>query len=270
MPKKQPTASKKARALQREAGGKHTALLAAQTKPAIQLRLTWEEREGEYWTTYQGRHYALIVHGDWHAPDGGGRDGRDVWYLHEMNAGGNIRYEDDQGDELEGWWIAGASRIRSLKRHPDLLRIAELHIDGWHWSGVYPDGGRAMSRSTWEHRRPLADLFASATLGPWVTPDGVCGGLTHFLDPDNYLPCPHPRGHDFPCNDDPAFDADAWRVKQEADRVAEEARQASLTPEQRAAEEAEAEQARQEWENDEMRAAAASEYTDDKYYGDED
>lgn len=262
MPKKQTTAAKKARAVQRQAGGKHTALLAAQAKPAIQLRLTWEEREGEYWTTYQGRHYALIVHGDWHDPNPG-PNGRDVWYLHEMNANGNIRYEDEHGDELEGWWMAGASRIRSLKRHPDLMRIAELHIDGWHWSGVYPDGGRAMSRSTWENRRQLADLFASATLGPWVIPEGICGEWTHPLDPDDYPRCPHPRGHDFPCNDDPSFDADAWRKRTAAEWAAEEARRAALTPEERAEEDALAREA----EYDGMR-----EYDNgfDKDYGDVD
>jgi len=269
VPKKQPTASKKARAAARQGEKFQTARRAAQDTaktPAVQLRLTWEERGGEYWTTYQGRHYALIVHGDWHSPDRGGPNGRDVWYLHEMLENGNIRYEDDRGEELEGWWIAGASRIRSLKRHPDLMRIAELHIDGWHWSGVYPDGSRAMSRSTWENRRPLADLLASATLGPWVIPDGICGGLTHFLDPDDYLPCPHPRGHNFPCNDDPAFDADAWRAREAAERAAEDARRAALTPEERAEED---ERAR-EWEYDEMRAAAGDDFDPyEKYYGDE-
>jgi hypothetical protein len=268
VPKKQTTAAKKARAIQRQAGGKHTNLLAAQTTaaPAIQLRLEWEERGGEYWTTYQGRHYALIVHGDWHTPNQG-PNGRDIWYLHEMNANGNIRYEDDRGEELEGWWIAGASRIRSLKRHPDLMRIAELHIDGWHWSGVYPDGTRAMSRSTWENRRPLADLFASATLGPWHIPDGVCGSFTDFLDPDASLPCPHPRGHDFPCTPDPAFDVQTWQQRQAQERAAEAARLAALTPEERAAEAQREESARREWEADEMRAAAAEDYDPfDKYY----
>lgn len=272
MPKKQTTAAKKARAVQRQDGGKHTALLAAQKpkQPAVRLRLAWEERDGGHWTTYQGRHYAVIVHGAWYGHGRRGSSGEDIWYLHEMTAAGNIRYEDQHGDELEGWWIADASRIRSLKRHPDLMRIAELHIDGWHWSGVYPDGTRAMSRSTWEHRRALPDLFASTTLGPWAIPEGVCGSFTDFLDPDGSLPCPHPRGHDFPCNPDPGFDADAWRAKQETGRVAEEARWAALTPEQRAAEEAEEERARHEWEMDEMRAAGAAEYTDDTYYGDED
>lgn len=267
MPKKQPTAAKKARAVQRQVGGKHTTLLADQTKPAIQLRLEWEERGGEYWTTYQGRHYALIVHGDWRSPDRGGPNGRDVWYLHEMNANGNIRYEDEKGDELEGWWIAGASRIRNLKRHPDLVRIAELHIDGWHWSGVYPDGSRAMSRSTWENRRPLAGLLVSVTLGPWVIPEGICGEWTHPLNPDDYPRCPHPRGHDFPCNDDPAFDVDAWRKRTAAEWAAEEARRAALSPEERAEED---ERAR-EWEYDEMRAAADDGFDPyEKYYGDVD
>ncbi|WP_331756750.1 hypothetical protein [Streptomyces decoyicus] len=266
MPKNQPTAAKKARTAQRAVGGKHTALLATQTRPAVQLRLTWEERDGEHWTTYQGRHYALIVHGDWHTPNQG-PNGRDIWYLHEMHDNGNIRYEDDQGEELEGWWIADAHRIRNLKRHPDLIRVAELHIDGWHWSGVYRDGTRAMSRSTWDQRRPLPELLASATLGPWIIPDGVCGNFTHFIDIDDHLPCPHPRGHDFPCNDNPDFDADAWRTKDAAERAAEQARRAALTPEERAEED---ELARQ-WEYDDMRAAAASEYADDhKYYGDED
>lgn len=268
MPKNQSTAAKKARVIQNQAGGKHTALLAEQApaKPAIRLRLAWEERDGGYWTAYRGRHYALIVHGDWHAPDGGGPKGRDVWYLHEMTAGGNIRHEDEHGNELGGWWIAGAARIRNLLRHPDLMRIAELHIDGWHWSGVYPDGTRAMSRSTWEHRRPLPDLFASTTLGPWVIPDGICGQFTHPIDIDDYLPCPHPTGHDFPCNDDPDFDATAWRQREAAAWAAEEARRAALTPEQRDEED---QQAREE-EYAEMQADAAAEYTDDKYYGDED
>lgn len=273
MPKKQTTAAKKARGVQRQAGGKHTALLAEQVpaeRPSIQLRLAWEERDGGHWTTYQGRHYALIIHGDWHSPDRGGRDGRDVWYLHEMTPNGNIRHEDERGEGLEGWWIAGAGRIRKLRRHPHLMRIAELHIDGWSWHGVYPDGTKAMSRSTYDRRRPLPDLLYSRTIGPWPIPDGVCGSFTDFLDPDASLPCPHLRGHDFPCNPDPEFDAGAWRAKEEADRVAEEARWAALTPEQRAVEEADAERARYEWEADEMRAAAASEYTDDKYYGDED
>ncbi|MFD0555410.1 hypothetical protein ACFQ0X_44130 [Streptomyces rectiviolaceus] len=113
---------------------------------------------------------------------------------------------------------------------------------------------------------PLADLLTSTTLGPWPIPDGVCGSITHPLDPDDYLPCPHPRGHDFPCNDDPNFDAAAWRQRVDAEQAAEEARRAALTPEQRDEED---EQARQ-WEYEEMRAEQASEYVDDKYYGDED
>ncbi|GAA3155499.1 hypothetical protein GCM10010449_85040 [Streptomyces rectiviolaceus] len=263
-------AKARARSRQQRAATTYTAARRgghpAQDPPRIQLRLDWEERDGEWWTTYQGRHYALIVHGDWHSPDHGGRNGRDIWYLHEMHANGNIRHEDQNGDQIEGWWIAGANRIRNLKRHPDLMRVAELHIDRWHWSGVYPDGTRAMSRTTWEQRRPLADLLTSTTLGPWPIPDGVCGSITHPLDPDDYLPCPHPRGHDFPCNDDPNFDAAAWRQRVDAEQAAEEARRAALTPEQRDEED---EQARQ-WEYEEMRAEQASEYVDDKYYGDED
>lgn len=256
MPKKQPTASKKARTAARQ-GEKYTAArrTSQHKHPAVQLRLTWEERDGGHFTTYQGRHYALIVHGDWHTPNQG-PNGRDTWYLHEMTPAGNIRYEDENGEELEGWWMADAHRVRSLKGRPDLIRIAELHIDRWSWHGVYPDGTRAMSRSTWDQRRPLSDLLASATLGPWPIPDGVCGSFTDFLDPDASLSCPHPRGHDFPCNPDPAFDGEAWRRRQAAEQAAEEARRAALTPEERAAEDEQEEMARREWEAEEMRAAA--------------
>lgn len=268
MPKKQSTAAKKARGIQRQDGGKHTAVLAAQTtaRPGIQLRLEWEERGGEYWTTYQGRRYALIIHGAWYGHGRSDSKGQDIWYLHEMHANGNIRYEDNNGEELEGWWIAPAARARNLRRHPDLMRIAELHIDGWHWSGVYPDGTRAMSRSKWESRRPLPDLFASVTLGPWPIPEGICGSFTHPVDPDDYLPCPHPRGHAFPCNDDPDFDEAAWRQREAAAWEAEEARRAALTPEERAEED---ERAR-EWEYEQERAALDAEYGYDKYYGDVD
>ena len=115
-----------------------------------------------------------------------------------------------------------------------------------------PDGARAMSRSTYDRRRPLPDLLYSTTIGPWPVPDGVCGSFTDLLDPDASLPCPHPRGHDFPCNPDPCFDADAWRQREAAAWQAEEERRAALTPEERAEED---ERAR-EWEYDEMRAAA--------------
>ncbi|MFD1309076.1 hypothetical protein [Streptomyces kaempferi] len=95
----------------------------------------------------------------------------------------------------------------------------------------------------------------------------VCG---ERLDPFLVFPetCnrpPHP--HEEPHSEDRGFDGKAWRQR-EADRwAAEEARRAALTPEERAEED---ERAR-EWEYDEMRANAASEYpNDDKYYGDED
>lgn len=233
MPKNQPTAAKKARATQRAAGGKHTENLRAAKTPTVELRLTWEERDGGHWTTYQGRTYALITHGDWHDPDRWGSKGRDIWYLHEMTPNGHIRHEDDNGDRLEGWWMADAHHVRNLNRHPDVLRTAELHLDGWHWQGVNPDGTRAMSRSTWEQRRPLADLLASTTVGPWIIPEGTCG-YTHLIDHDDYRPCPHPDNHDHPCHIGPDFDIKAWQAKRDADYAAAEARWAALTPEQRA------------------------------------
>lgn len=95
----------------------------------------------------------------------------------------------------------------------------------------------------------------------------VCGEqLDPFLVfPETCARAPHP--HDEPHSEDRNFDAKAWRQRVADMWAAEEARRAALTPQERAEDD---ERAR-EWEDDEMRAAAASEYpNDEKYYGDED
>lgn len=174
MPKNQTTAAKKARTAAR-AGAKYTGARRA-AAPEIPFRLEWDHPHPEHWATAVRRadgrvaHYALVIHGDWHPASRG--QGRSSWYLHEMQPDGQIRHDDDHGDELEGWWMADERDARDLARHPELIRTAELHINGWRWTPGYPDGSQAMTLSTYENRRPLAELLVDPEVGPWRMPDG--------------------------------------------------------------------------------------------------
>ncbi|MEU7338737.1 hypothetical protein [Streptomyces sp. NPDC007074] len=104
-----------------------------------------------------------------------------------------------------------------------------------------------------KHTALLASQVCGEDLDPWGEYPGTCARTPH--SPWE----PHSADRD--------FDIKAWRRKADAEQAAEDARRAALTPEERAEED---ERAR-EWEYDEMRADAASEYpNDDKYYGDED